>query len=86
MSGPRSYRGRWRTIGAAALVTLVALSWAAAAIATMLLELTTAQKVMALGAAALVTEAALYVGAAFLGVALFQRVRARFRLRGLGRK
>ena len=67
MSGPRTSRSGLRTIAAAAIVTLVGLSWVGVALAALFLDLTTKQGILAVAAAILVTEVALYVGAVFLG-------------------
>lgn len=86
MSGPGINSVRWRTLAAAAAVALVALSWLGVAIAAMFFQLSKVQLILVVAAAALVTEGALYVGAVFLGLTLFQRVRARLRLRFRSRR
>lgn len=80
MSAPGGNGRGWRTLAAAATVTLVAVSWAGVAVAALFLDLTTKQWVLAVAGAAVVTEGALYIGAVFLGLTLFQRIRTRLRL------
>ena len=81
MKAPRTGGGSGQRMAVALLLAVIALSWAAVGAAALFLDLTSRQWILAVAAAAVATEVALYIGAVFLGLAVFQRIRSRLRLR-----
>lgn len=70
-----------KAIAAIAAVALLVLTWSAVLIVGVFFEPDLALWVGIVTAAAIATEAALWVGAGIAGIALFQRIRDRLRLR-----